>query len=174
MTLLEQGAKSMKTMNFALAVALASALSTSTQTWAQSKAPLPREQHRGAVTWISGGIGKDAADAMRAVASRYNVRLVLAVARKPSAAFLGAVPVRISDAKKRVVLDIKTDGPLLFLKLPPGRYTVRAEVGGPCPEQVVAGQEQRISRDHPDLARVCQLNGIPERKDVGPFVLSVA
>ena len=120
----------MNTMNLALAIALASALSTSTHTWAQSKAPLPREQHKGAVTWISGGVGKDERDAMRQVASRYNVRLVMAVARKPSAAFLGDVPVKISDGKGHAVLYIKTDGPLLFLKLPAGRYTVTAEVAG--------------------------------------------
>jgi hypothetical protein len=125
-----KAAKFMNTMNFALAVALASALCTWTQTWAQSKAPLPLEHHRGAVTWISGGVSKNAADAMRGVASRYNVRLVMAEAREPRAAFLGAVPVKISDAKKHVVLDIKTDGPLLFLKLPPGRYTVSAKVAG--------------------------------------------
>jgi hypothetical protein len=120
----------MKTIDCALAIALASALCTWTPTWAQSKTPLPREHHNGAVTWISGGVSKDAANAMRGVASRYNVRLVMAVERKPSAAFLGPVPVKISDAKKHVVLDIKTDGPLLFLKLPSGRYTVSAKVGG--------------------------------------------
>ena len=120
----------MKTMNFALAVALASALCTSTQAWAQSKAPLPREHYKGSVTWISGGVSKNAADAMRRVASRYNVRMIMAERREPRAAFLGAVPVRISNAKRQVVLDIKTDGPLLFLKLPRGRYTVSAKVAG--------------------------------------------
>ena len=79
---------------------------------------------------MSGGVGKDQADAMRAVASRYNVRLVLAEARKPSAAFLAAVPVTLTDAEGRVLLRIKTDGPFLFLHLPPGRYSVKAKVTG--------------------------------------------
>jgi hypothetical protein len=118
----------MNTINLALALALASALSVSTATWAQSKVPLPKEHHKGGVTWISGGVSKDEANAMRKIASRYNVRLVMAVARKPSAAFLGAVPVKVSDTKGRTVLAVKTDGPLLFLKLPPGRYTVNAKV----------------------------------------------
>jgi len=120
----------MNTMNFALAVVLAFTLSASTATWAQSKVPFPKEHHKGAVTWISGGVSKDEAKAMRKIASRYNVRLVMAVARKPSAAFLGAVPVKVSDAKGRTVLAVKTDGPLLFLKLPPGRYNVSANVAG--------------------------------------------
>ena len=79
---------------------------------------------------MSGGIGKDQADAMRAIAPRYNVRLIMAQARKPSAAFLAAVPVTITDAKGRVLLNIKTDGPFLFLQLPPGRYSVKGEVAG--------------------------------------------
>jgi len=80
---------------------------------------------------------------MRGVASRYNVRLVMAVARKPHAAFLGAVPVKITDAKGRVVLDIKTDGPLLFLKLPPGRYTVSANVAGHVLSKSLQAKDRR-------------------------------
>jgi len=120
----------MNTARFALALALACALSVSSVSWAASAAALPKEQHKGALKWMSGGIGKDQADAMRAIASRYNVRLVMAQARKPSAAFLAAVPVTLSDAKGRVLLKIKSDGPYLFLHLPPGHYSVKAEVAG--------------------------------------------
>ena len=120
----------MNTARFALALALACALSVSSVSWAASAAALPTEQHKGALKWMSGGIGKDQADAMRAIAPRYNVRLIMAQARKPSAAFLAAVPVTITDAKGRVLLNIKTDGPFLFLQLPPGRYSVKGEVAG--------------------------------------------
>ena len=120
----------MKTTRFALALAFACVLSASLVTWAASSAYLPKEQHKGALRWMTGGIGKDQADAMRAIASRYNVRLVMAQARKPSAAFLAAVPVTITDAKRRVVLQTTTEGPFLFLHLPPGAYSVKAEVAG--------------------------------------------
>jgi hypothetical protein len=120
----------MRTMRFALVVAIASALCTPPQAFAESETVLPRERHKGAVTWISGGIGKAQVDAMRGVAPRYNVRLVMAQARKPRAAFLALVPVKIRDAKGRVVLDVRTDGPFLFLKLPPGRYAVTAVFAG--------------------------------------------
>ncbi len=61
--------------------------------------------------WISGGIGKAEADAMRGVASGYNLRLVFAEAQKSHAAFLSDVAVEISDAKGSTVLEIRT-GPL--------------------------------------------------------------
>lgn len=54
----------------------------------------------------------------------------MAEARKPSAAFLASVPVTITDDTGRAILRIKTDGPFLFLHLPPGRYSVKAEVAG--------------------------------------------
>jgi len=120
----------MKTAHSVLALALACTLCASQVIWAAAAASLPKEHHRGALRWMTGGIGKDQADAMRAIASRYKVRLVMAEARKPSAAFLAAVPVTISDAKGRVVLRLKTEGPFLFLHLPPGRYSVKAEVAG--------------------------------------------
>src|SRR6185436_9997522 len=90
---------------------------------------LPVEQHAGPIAWINGGVGKDQADAMRAAAPRYNLRLVLAQARKPRAAFLYDVTVKISDAKGTAVLEGRS-GPFLFVKLPAGRYTVSAEIAG--------------------------------------------
>jgi hypothetical protein len=119
----------MRTMRFTLAVAFASALCTLPIALAQSENSLPKEQHAGAVAWISGGIGKAQADAMRGVAPGYNLRLVFAEQQKTYAAFLGDVAVKISDAKGSTVLRIRT-GPLLFLKLPAGRYSVSAEVAG--------------------------------------------
>jgi hypothetical protein len=113
-----------------LALALACMLCASLAVWSATAASLPKEHHRGALRWMSGGVGKDQADAMRAVASRYNVLLVMAEAREPSAAFLAAVPVSIGDAKGHVLLRIKSAGPLLFLHLPPDRYKVKAKVAG--------------------------------------------
>ena len=120
----------MKTARSVLALALAFTLCASQAIWAAAAASLPKEHHKGAVRWMSGGVGKDQANAMRTIASRYNVRLVMAEAREPTAAFLAAVPVTITDAKGHVLLRIKSDGPLLFLHLPPGRYKVKAKVAG--------------------------------------------
>jgi len=117
----------MLTMRFTLAVGFASALCTLPVAWAQSENYLPKEQHAKAVAWVSGGIGKAEADAMRGVAKGYNLRLVFAEAQQTYAAFVADVAVKISDAKGGTVLQIRS-GPLLFLKLPAGRYSVSAKV----------------------------------------------
>jgi len=120
----------MKTMHVAVAVALLCAMPTTFAQTPQSAAWAPQAHHENGVTWVSGGIGKDEADAMRALASRYDLRLVMAEAQKPRAAYLADIAVKITDANGKKVLDIRSKGPLLFLKLPPGRYTVSADVAG--------------------------------------------
>ena len=119
----------MHTIRFTLAVALPFALCALPVAWAQSENYLPKEQHAKAVTWISGGIGKAQADAMREVAKGYNLRLVFAEAQETYTAFVADVTVKISDAKGGTVLQIRS-GPLLFLKLPAGRYSVNAKLAG--------------------------------------------
>lgn len=135
------GGRLARGMWFVFAIALAAAISPTPHAYAQGNTPLPREHHRGAVTWMSGGIGKDQAEAMRAVVSRYNVRVTMAQARKPSAAFLALVPVKIIDAKGKVLVGLRSDGPYLFLKLPPGRYTVSAQFAGKTQKKAVRAKK---------------------------------
>ena len=116
-------------MRIALAASLAAVLFASLITWAQSDNYLPKEQHANGIAWISGGIGKEEADAMRDVASGYNLRLVFGEAQKSHTAFLSAVAVKITDAKGSTLLKMRS-GPLLFLKLPSGHYGVTAEKAG--------------------------------------------
>ena len=110
------------------ATVLALALTLSIAQANQSGRLLPREHHKDGITWISGGIGKAQADAMRQHASGYALRLVMVEEGEPRLAFLGEVSVKITDTKGKAI-HIQS-GPLLFLKLPPGRYTVQAEVAG--------------------------------------------
>ena len=119
----------MKMMQVVMGIAVVTALQTAQAAQPESGVLLPQVHHRNGITWMSGGIGQAEAGAMRNEASRYDLRLVLAEARKPRAAFLGQATVKITDAAGKVV-SIRTDGPLLFLKLPPGHYSVMAEVEG--------------------------------------------
>ena len=44
--------------------------------------------------------------------------------------YVGDAKVRIVDAQGRAVLDAVADGPFLLAKLPPGAYTVSADLSG--------------------------------------------
>ncbi|MBU6491846.1 carboxypeptidase-like regulatory domain-containing protein [Pandoraea sp.] len=97
---------------------------------AAAQAPLPGEPspHRaGAATYLSGGVGEDEVQAMRAAAPQYPLRMTFAQA---DGAYLADVRVRIERADGTVVLSTTTTGPFLYVNVPPGTYRVRARYKG--------------------------------------------
>ena len=91
----------------------------------------------GNITYISGGVGKSAAEAMRSVAKDYALEGVFVQKQGQIEEFLAEVNVQIQDAQKNVVLDVVTDGPYLLANLPQGRYLVIAEYEGSVKRQWV-------------------------------------
>ncbi|MDS4041462.1 MAG: hypothetical protein RKP20_09825 [Candidatus Competibacter sp.] len=89
-------------------------------------AGLPAAQSQNGITFVTGGIGKPEANAMKAAAKRYDLMLVFA---DREGHYLADVNVKIKDTKGNTVLDIVSD-PILLADLPAGRYIVRAEVDG--------------------------------------------
>jgi hypothetical protein len=91
---------------------------------------LPPEQTQGAVSYVSGGFGKEEARAFETAAKQYPLALEFAVKHAPRAEFTADVHVMVKDAQGKSVLDTRSDGPFLLAKLPTGHYTVAAEQHG--------------------------------------------
>jgi hypothetical protein len=91
----------------------------------------------GNVTYISGGIGKSEAAAMRSIAKDYALEIVFVQKQKQIEEFLAEVNVQIQDAQQNIVLDVITDGPYLLANLPQGKYLVVAEYDGNVKQQWV-------------------------------------
>jgi hypothetical protein len=99
------------------------------------------------VTLVSGGIGTEEADALRAVASRYPLELVFARNVDGREEFLSDVRLTISDANGRVVVD-RASGPIVLIGIPSGVYTVSAQFGGQVKTRRVAvgdGRHEKVS-----------------------------
>jgi hypothetical protein len=95
----------------------------------------PRLQSNGAVEYLSGGVGKEEADALKQQSADYALTLEFASSRTAEGdvspgAYLADVKVDIRDAQGRQVLDTTAQGPLLLVRLPPGDYTVVADWNG--------------------------------------------
>ena len=88
---------------------------------AQGQFPTPMQQ--GGVIYISGGVGDDEIATMKAVVNAYN--LLISNSEKDGS-FTAGIDVTIRDGHGGVVLDAKDTGPLLYVKLPPGDYTLDA------------------------------------------------
>lgn len=88
---------------------------------------------------LSGGVGDEEREAMKQEYDEYNLHLAFAEKSPESkkAEFVSDVDVAIRDAKGREVWQGKADGPMLFAKLPPGRYTVSASYEGKTKQKTV-------------------------------------
>jgi hypothetical protein len=112
-----------------MTAALAAAL-CSTGALAATGANLPPEQTSGAVTYLSGGMGKDQQTAIKHAAAKYPLELEFFRMGKAPSADMTGVPVTIKDQAGKVVLDTRSDGPLMLAKLPDGKYTITAQNNG--------------------------------------------
>lgn len=106
-----------------------------------STAPLPAEKVAGQVRYVTGGVGKEEADAFRSAQRDYSLALEFGNQTKPRAQFAADVKVLIRDARGNTVLDAVSDGPFLLARLPAGSYTIRATQNGKTLDRVatVAG-----------------------------------
>ena len=112
----------------ALGLAAVAALPARAMTNPELNPELPPTLKSGAVTYMSGGISRDQQSAMERVASGYPLELHFLAsgpAYGPS-----YVPVKIRDRTGKVVLDARSNGPLMLADVPDGHYTVSARHAG--------------------------------------------
>jgi hypothetical protein len=108
---------------------------------------LPAAHHEGAVTYISGGVGQQEADAMQHVAKYYPLELEFLLKAKPKDEYLAGVKVRIKDAHDKMVFAVTADGPFLLARMHAGKYTVSAERNGKVEHrqiEIAAKEHRRV------------------------------
>ena len=104
----------------------------------------PREHTRGAVSYVSGGIGSDEAQAMRDAAADYPLTLELAAAAGgPRDEYISNAKVRILDSQGSLLLQTRTEGPFLLVRLPSGLYAVEVEWNGVHKQKTIEVGERR-------------------------------
>ncbi|HET7766682.1 MAG TPA: carboxypeptidase-like regulatory domain-containing protein [Burkholderiales bacterium] len=118
----------MKSTNALIAGAVA--LGFALPAWAGSAMDytLPQSKTENGITYMSGGVGKPEAAAMREEARQYPLSMVFSAAKDNE--FLAGVEVTIKNKAGKEVLSTVSDGPIMLVKLPAGRYTVAAEAHG--------------------------------------------
>ena len=114
-----------------------------------------QEQTQGSVTYISGGVSSDEAEAMKAAARSYPLTVELAVAGPQRDPYIADARVEIRDQQGNAVLDTKTEGPFLLVRLPPGKYKLDVQWNGAqkaATVQVTADRHQHIFFEFPRAA----------------------
>jgi hypothetical protein len=94
---------------------------------------LPVARQAGAIRYLSGGIGIDSADAMRAHRNDYPVAITFLFSDCGVKQFTAGIQVLIETAGGEPLLEAVTEGPYLFLDLPAGSYRLdaRSDLGAP-------------------------------------------
>jgi hypothetical protein len=81
-----------------------------------------------ATTYLNGGVGKDEEATLRRIAKEFPLRMTFS--ERKDGEFLADVPVVISDARGNPVFELPKAGPMLYVMLPTGKYTVSARFKG--------------------------------------------
>jgi hypothetical protein len=105
-----------------LAACAATLLAVTGHAFAQSPG-LPEVQTQGDISYVSGGIGHDEAEALHHDESQWPLAMGFF---GPTSDYLADVHVRIADSKGAEVLRADSRGPYMLVKLPPGSYNVYA------------------------------------------------
>jgi hypothetical protein len=94
---------------------------------APAQSTLPMAVHQGLATYITGGIGDDEVQVMKASASSYNLQISNS---ENDGHFTAGMDIVIRDGRGQEALRVQNIGPLFYVQLAPGDYTVDATFNG--------------------------------------------
>jgi hypothetical protein len=84
-------------------------------------------QAENGISYLTGGIGLDESTALKQTQG-YNLHMTFSSG--PSNQYLGSVDVVIQDTKGTSLLSLSQVGPMIYVKLPAGKYIVLATLNG--------------------------------------------
>jgi hypothetical protein len=121
-------------------LAVAAMACGSSPTWAADSAlspvetsatvPLPPEKQQGDVRYVSGGVPDEQLPAIKQARSRYPLVIELYQKAGAKSEFTSGAQVKLTNKAGNVVLDDRSEGPFMLVKLPPGSYRVQATLNG--------------------------------------------
>lgn len=99
--------------------------------WAETAGQAARQDLTSApqdhIPWISGGVSDEARNEMRKAAPAYNVHLMFS---NRQGSYLADIPFTVSKLNGRELYSGVSEGPLLYLNLPPGSYQIAVQLDG--------------------------------------------
>lgn len=116
----------MKLAKFASLVLFTAGLSLSAighaATTATTNASTLQPRTYNGITYVTGGVGEEERNAMRQMGAQFNLWLWFAT--KGGGQNLADIHVTVQDRQAKQLLDVVSDGPWLFARLPAGTYKV--------------------------------------------------
>lgn len=95
---------------------------------AQPESALPEMHTQAGVKYMDGGVGKDESTAMLRESKNFPLALVFSGGKANN--YVADVDIRVRDAAGKTVLQTNSDGPIMLVDLPAGKYIVDAQYRG--------------------------------------------
>jgi hypothetical protein len=99
--------------------------------WAEAVGEPAKHDRTGAsqaqIPWVSGGVGYEARDEIRNAAAAYSVHVIFS---NRQGSYLADIPFTVSKLSGRELASGVSEGPLLYLNLPPGSYQIAVLLDG--------------------------------------------
>jgi hypothetical protein len=129
----------MRTTRSLLSLAIAGAFVSA----ASFAAGMPSERIYQSTRYMTGGIGSDEAEAMRAATSNYSLAMTFAA---QTGQFVSDVDVTVKKPDGEIVLQAEDAAPMLLAELPAGRYLIEATYEGQTVRRDVAVNSSGTSK----------------------------
>ena len=99
----------------------------------------------GNISYVSGGIGEESRERLKAFSAAFNLKLVLAM---KTGEYIGDVQVSIAEKGGKELVQAVAEGPVFMANLPAGSYVVTATAEGQTQRQVVTVSKGKLGTMH--------------------------
>ncbi len=93
-------------------------------------AQIPDTQYSQGVSYISGGVGAEEAQAILAEAKQWPLLLELSQLENGRGVWIFGAKIKILNAKNQAIFDAQADGPYILINLTAGQYQIEATYQG--------------------------------------------
>lgn len=98
------------------------------------------------IEYISGGIGSEESDAMLVLGKKWPLVLEFSQDHPQRPLWVADVTVKILDQKKKIVFEALSDGPIMLLKMNPGKYDAEYSFEGKVLKRSLVVEEGKFQK----------------------------
>jgi hypothetical protein len=111
-----------------------------------AQADIPDAKIYQGIEYISGGIGSEESDAMLALGKKWPLVLEFSQDHPQRPLWVADVTVKIFDQKKKVVFEALSEGPIMLLKMNPGKYDAEYTFEGKVLKRSLVVEEGKFQK----------------------------
>jgi hypothetical protein len=111
-----------------------------------AQADIPDAKISQGIEYISGGIGSEESDAMLALGKKWPLVLEFSQDHPQRPLWVADVTVKILDQKKKVVFEALSEGPIMLLKMNPGKYDAEYTFEGKVLKRSLVVEEGKFQK----------------------------